>query len=74
VQSEDLYCDISKDLGAVLMTNHLWNGENRRVFESKPERTIVAGPGDFPDVLIDWEKARLYAHSFHAPTGPQVAR
>jgi len=64
---EDLYYDISKDLGAVLMSNHLWNGEDRRLFEWKSERTIVTGPSDFPDVLIDWEKARLYAHCFGAP-------
>ena len=67
LQREDLYYDISKDLGAVLMSNHFWNGEDRRLFESKSDRTIVTGPGDFPDLLIDWEKARLYAHCFGGP-------
>ena len=67
VHREDLYYDISKDLGAVLMTNHFLNGEERRLFEWKAERTIVTGPSDFPDLLIDWEKARLYAHYFSAP-------
>jgi hypothetical protein len=63
----DLYYDLSQDLGPVLMTNHLWNGESGRVFESKPERTVVTGAREFPDALIDWDKARLYADCFNAP-------
>jgi putative rhamnosyltransferase len=70
LRREDLYYDISKDLGAVLMTNHFWNGESQRILERKSGRTIVTGPADFPHLLIDWDKARLYADSFGARAAP----
>ena len=63
---EGLYYGVGKDVGPVLMTNHYWNGEMQRVFESKADRSIVTGPIDFPEMSIDWEKVRAYAHSFAA--------
>ena len=60
---EDLFYDISRDVGPVLMTNHPGNDQARRLREPKAERTIVAGPGDFPGVPIDWEKARSFVET-----------
>ncbi len=57
---EDLLYDISRDVGPVLMTNHPGNDQAQRLFEPKPGRTIVTGPGDFPRLPIDWEKARSF--------------
>jgi hypothetical protein len=64
---EDLFYDISKDAGAVLMTNHAENVETARLYERKLDRAIVTGPKDFPDIAIDWDKARGWADCFRAP-------
>jgi putative rhamnosyltransferase len=61
---EDLFYDLSHDVGPVLMTNHSSNDQVQRLLDPKPERTIVTGPGDFPGLAIDWEKARFYAGAF----------
>jgi hypothetical protein len=66
----DLFYDISQDVGPVLMTNHTDNDQPERLFESKRDRTVVTGPADFPDLPINWEKARSYARAFSAP-GPE---
>ena len=65
--AENLFHDISEELGAVLMTNHTGNDQVGRLLEQKPDRSIVTGARDFPGLLIDWEKARVYAPSFGAP-------
>jgi hypothetical protein len=54
---EAYFHDISPDVGPVLMTNHVSNDQSERLFESKPERTAVTGPADFPDLPVDWSKA-----------------
>jgi len=48
----------------VLMTNHAVNDQADRLEEAKEGMTVVTGPADFPEVAIDWEKARRYADSF----------
>ena len=40
------------------MTNHTRNDQTERLFEVKRDRKAVTGPADFPDLPIDWEKAR----------------
>jgi hypothetical protein len=64
---EDLFHDISKELGPVLLTNHVDNDQAQRGFERKPDRWPVTGPGDFPYLPIDWERARTYAACCTAP-------
>jgi hypothetical protein len=63
---DDLFHDISKELGPVLMTNHVDNDQAQRLFERKPDLTLVTGPSDFPHLPINWEKARTYAPCFGA--------
>ena len=58
---EDLFYDLSKELGPVLMTNHVENDQAERLFERKPDRTLVTGPSDFPCLPINWEKVPTYA-------------
>ncbi len=62
---DDLFHDISEEVGPVLMTNHVRNDQTQRLFEQKT-RARVTGPGDFPGLPIDWEKARAYAPSFES--------
>ncbi len=64
---DELFYDISQEVGPVLMTNHTGNLQHQRLLEYKRDRTIVTGPADFPGLPIDWEKARAY---LHAPSGP----
>ena len=54
---EAFFHDISREIGPVLMTNHVSNDQSERLFEAKRERTAVTGPEDFPDLPIDWSKA-----------------
>jgi hypothetical protein len=65
--------DISQDVGPVLMTNHVSNDQSERLFEAKRERKAVTGPADFPDLPIDWVKARpvILALSSVRPAPPQ---
>jgi hypothetical protein len=56
-QDEAFFYDISRDLGPVLMTNHVSNDQSERLFEAKRERKAVTGPDDFPDLPIDWSRA-----------------
>ena len=70
---EGLHFGVGEDVGPVLMTNHFWNGETQRVFESKAARSIVTGPDDFPEMPIDWEKTHAYAPSFNAASFTRVA-
>ena len=67
---EDLFFDISKESGPVLMTNHVGNDQAQRLLERRRDRSIVSGPSDFPHLPIYWEKARTYAHWFGA-SGPE---
>jgi hypothetical protein len=59
-QRDAFFYDISQDVGPVLMMNHASNDQAERLFEAKGDRTVVSGPADFPDLPIDWEKARAY--------------
>jgi len=62
--TDSLFFDVSAEAGPVLMTNHAVNDQADRLEEAKEGMTVVTGPADFPEVAIDWEKARRYADSF----------
>jgi hypothetical protein len=63
----NVFYDISSSVGPVLMTNHMTTDQVNRLFDSKPDRTVVTGANDFPDLPVDWEKARAYASFFRKP-------
>jgi len=52
------FYDISRDAGPVLMTNHVSNDQRERLVETKGQRERVTGAADFPDLPVDWAKAR----------------
>jgi hypothetical protein len=54
---DDLFFDISKLCGPVLMTNHSRNAQFERLYEKKAAREKVAGPKTFSGFAIDWEFA-----------------
>lgn len=51
---EDLFYDISKLCGPVLMTNHSLNAQFARLYEKKADSKIVTGPESFPRFNINW--------------------
>jgi hypothetical protein len=65
-ERDAFFYDISQEIGPVLMTNHTSNDQSQRLLEAKRDRTIVTGSADFPDLPIDWEKARSYMPAFNA--------
>jgi hypothetical protein len=63
---EDLFHDISQEVGAVLLANHDGNDQATRLLEHKAQRVPVTGEDDFPTFSIDWQKARAFAKSLIA--------
>ena len=61
---EDMFYDISKDVGPVLVTNHSLNEEMQRLYELKSNCKRVVGPETFPNIIISWDRARKYAKYF----------
>jgi len=55
---EAYFHDISRDVGPVLMTNHMSNDQRERLVEAKGQREPVTGAADFPDLPVNWAKAR----------------
>ena len=51
---EDLFYDISKPCGPVLMTNHSHNAQFARLYEKKDDIEKVTGPETFPEFAINW--------------------
>lgn len=60
----DMFYDISRDVGAVLMTNHCVNDQIWRVYEKKTNCESVKERESFPGFMIDWERVSSYASSF----------
>ena len=54
---DDLFFDISRLCGPVLITNHSRNAQFERLYEKKAAREKVAGPKSFSKFAIDWEFA-----------------
>jgi len=57
----DLFHDISRGVGAVILTNHHGNDQATRLLEPKPGRVGISSAEAFPDFAIDWVKARQFA-------------
>ncbi len=66
-QPQDLFHDISQDVGAVLLSNHDSNDQATRLSEQKANRVPVTGASDFPGFSIDWDRARAFADSLRHP-------
>lgn len=58
------FVDISDEVEAFVVSNHFGNDQVLRLFEPKPDRAPVAGPQDFPDVPLDFERFRRIAGTF----------
>ena len=69
---DDAFFDVSRQAGAVLMSNHGANDQSWRLsfLASTVSRTArgsyrkVLGAETFPDVSLDWDKAHRYSGSF----------
>ena len=69
---DDAFFDVSRQAGAVLMSNHGANNQSwrlsllartvRRIAHCPPRR--VLGAETFPDVSLDWDAVRRYSHDF----------
>jgi hypothetical protein len=58
------FVDISDGVEAFVVSNHFGNDQVLRLFEPKPDRAPVAGPQDFPDVPLDFDRFRRNAAAF----------
>lgn len=61
---EDLFYDMSKTTGPVIMSNHARNAQFDRLYEKKEKSVKVTGPESFPDTILDWSKINKYIHTF----------
>lgn len=62
--AEDMFYDISRDVGPVLMTNHSLNVQKLRLYAQKSNCERVVGPETFPNIIISWDRAHKYAKYF----------
>lgn len=60
----DLFYDMGKTTGPVLMSNHSRNAQFERLYEKKEEYIPVTGPGSFPGIPLDWANIKVYIKSF----------
>lgn len=61
----DLLFDLNTISGPVLMTNHKYNAQYKRLHEKKPGSKIVIGPETFPEFSIDWDCAMRNTSQFN---------
>jgi len=62
--NKDLFFNISKLCGPVLMSNHSRNAQYKRLYEKKAVRVKVAGPETFPGFCINWDLVEMYIRNF----------
>jgi hypothetical protein len=52
------FCDLGSFTGSIVVGNHILNAEIARLHEGGGKREEVVGPENFPDVSLDWNRAR----------------
>ncbi|MCC5858706.1 MAG: hypothetical protein JJT90_11160 [Ectothiorhodospiraceae bacterium] len=54
------FVDIGPEVGATIISNHLWNVQEHRRNKKKVQPERVLGPGSFPNHSLDWASAESY--------------
>lgn len=63
-QPKERFHGITTPAPQIVMSNHIFNDQAFRVFEGWKNRTPIRNSDDFPNICIDFDKARRYATHF----------
>ncbi|MBW2712847.1 MAG: hypothetical protein JRC77_03765, partial [Deltaproteobacteria bacterium] len=64
ISTKETFHDLSREVGPVLMSNHVTNVQAARLFEVKANRTPVQGPESFPALPVDFDRYKEHAKVF----------